>query len=652
MMKGLPMGQLFDNNSQTDVGTSRNLHETVVTAAVLVFLAAVLAACPPPTDVVTTEVDATAEVQVGGETETGTPPDPVKCANFETDGSCGDCTPGSCGPSGRCHPDRGVCVQCVLDDDCGAGVCHPNAFVCVACWADNHCPEGFCDDKSNMCVGCTMDTDCSVGVCNTDIGACVGGCKGDLDCGDDNPCTSDRCDDDNECVYLTQPDGTGCNDGDPCTGDGFCLTGACVAGRQQCCEAPPKCGVFAVLADTDDDGCADTCACEDGTSFNALGDCTPICDPLGVTCPAGSAPADTDSDGCADDCACVDSGCIACSDDSACDDGDACSQDLCVNGICLSVTVPNCGACETSCDCLDIGAPDKFAPNCPLKCATCGNWWGCVEGSCTVTCGAQPAGLATCGCVPVTCEAGGMPTDTTDDGCADACLCADGQVALPGEPCDAGVGKPCVTGCDCIDTTLVSTDACSDQCVGCKAQWACVAGTCQEACGILPLGSSSCSGKELCVATGGTYDDSACGDYYCGDPAECLAVTGGCNCGPGALFDPLHGCAASDLCSNGLPACPPIGCDSAFGGFDQDGDGCNDVCLCSTSTGCASEQLCLKPPAGCSNLGTCVAKPSACLDPGGQGVCTCNGAFYPSACEAHLAGESVATSGVASCPAP
>ncbi len=568
------------------------------------------------------------------------------CVHPREDGSCADCLPGDCGALGVCHPELRVCVQCASDSDCPQGVCHPSALFCVGCWNDSHCPS-VCG-VGNVCAECVEDDHCTLGVCNPRTGGCIGGCKSHNDCSDDNPCTEDICDADHECVYVPLPDGAVCDSPDECLSDAFCIGGQCAASRTSCCPEPPVCGTFAVSVDLDGDGCLDGCVCDDGTASSdpddPSADCVPICSNDAVTCPAGSQPTDLDGDGCEDECECVEPTCVPCDGDSACDDGDPCSEDICVNNVCVSLLVPNCGGCQTSCDCLAIGDPDGFAPPCPLSCETCGNFWGCDGGKCVVTCGAQPAGLGSCACDPVSCAPGTTPSDTDGDACADACLCPDGSISS-----EDGCVKPaatCATGCDCVGLPLVTNDLCTDACAGCKSQWACVKGTCQEVCGLLPPDSSACAGDNLCKATGGTYDPAACGDYVCGTPPDCLAAIGGCDCGPEDVFDPTLGCVKAEDCNAVVAnSCPPLGCQEKLGSVDIDGDGCDDLCVCSETAGCGASQLCVKAPGKCTELGTCATKPDGCVETTNEAVCACDGTTYSSACTAMSAGQSVSYKG-------
>ncbi|MGH1344618.1 MAG: hypothetical protein ACRBN8_23870 [Nannocystales bacterium] len=55
--------------------------------------------------------------------------------------------------------------------------------------------------------------------------------------------------------------------------------------------------------------------------------------------------------------------------------------------------------------------------------------------------------------------------------------------------------------------------------------------------------------QALCESTDGTWDPTACGDYYCGIPNDCEALDPGCDCGPDANFVDGEGCVADDACT-------------------------------------------------------------------------------------------------------
>lgn len=121
--------------------------------------------------------------------------------------SCGGETP-------LCDAARGVCVQCVTNDQCVARelppLCDATSHRCVECVMSSDCDEALplCDTDANTCVECLANTDCQGrGVCD-DTHHCVA-CNSDQDCRDPNMahCDPDThgcvgCDDDRQCSHL------------------------------------------------------------------------------------------------------------------------------------------------------------------------------------------------------------------------------------------------------------------------------------------------------------------------------------------------------------------------------------------------------------------------------------------------------------------
>ncbi len=54
--------------------------------------------------------------------------------------------------------------------------------------------------------------------------------------------------------------------------------------------------------------------------------------------------------------------------------------------------------------------------------------------------------------------------------------------------------------------------------------------------------------QELCEATGGVWDPTACGHYVCGFPQDCQAVIPGCDCGIYDNFEVKVGCFPGAEC--------------------------------------------------------------------------------------------------------
>lgn len=144
-----------------------------------------------------------------------------------------------------CTDDGNLCT----DDVCAEGACtHPNneapcdddEDVCT----DDVCSEGECTHPFNE-APCEDGDLCTEGdVCSE--GACVPG--GDLDCNDENMCSTDSCDPAIGCVYE---DIRGCcNVDEDCAEGEFCEDGMC--------EPIP--------ADTEDDGTTDEGTTDEGTT--------------------------------------------------------------------------------------------------------------------------------------------------------------------------------------------------------------------------------------------------------------------------------------------------------------------------------------------------------------------------------------------------
>jgi len=140
------------------------------------------------------------------------------------------------------------------------------------------------------CVPCSTSDDCIDGdECTTDVCANPGGCQNapadpGTPCGDssDTDCDNpDTCDEAGVCMDNHEPDETSCADGLYCNGEEPCLGGECIGGTEPC---------------MDQDHCDDE----------------------------GNV-------------------CLACIDNSECDDGNECTEDLCVDWECSHAWMPECG---------------------------------------------------------------------------------------------------------------------------------------------------------------------------------------------------------------------------------------------------------------------------------------------------------------------
>jgi len=133
-----------------------------------------------------------------------------------------------------------------------------------------------------------------------------------------------------------------CDDGDPCTIDG-CVDGACV-------NAPVDCA--------DDDPCTiDSC---DPTTGECLHE--------DVVCEDGFV--------------CVEGDCLAtCAENAECDDEDLCTDDACVEGVCVNAQKD----CDDG-DVCTVDACNEATGDCTNLPTVCDDGYACVEGDCVPTC--------------------------------------------------------------------------------------------------------------------------------------------------------------------------------------------------------------------------------------------------------------------------
>ncbi|MBM4354836.1 MAG: hypothetical protein FJ109_13785 [Deltaproteobacteria bacterium] len=293
---------------------------------------------------------------------------PNGCAQENLAGPCSDsntCTVGDQCEAGKCKP--GTAMKCNDLNPCTNDSCDPatgcafvpNEAACNdgnACTAGDTCKAGTCQagavgdpDDSNPCTtdkcnakdGCvfTLNTlPCDDGDACTAGDVCAAGkCSGpkQVSCDDKNSCTQDSCDKLTGCANMPAP-GT-CTDGNVCTKDDACDAGVCKPGVLLDCDDKNPC--------TTDychpvDGCKYVPTqgpCEDGSACT-VGD---TCD-MG-TCKAGTPLACNDGNVCTDDSCDPATGCKYANNTANCDDGSACTTaDKCAAGKCVGGSAPNC----------------------------------------------------------------------------------------------------------------------------------------------------------------------------------------------------------------------------------------------------------------------------------------------------------------------
>jgi hypothetical protein len=164
------------------------------------------------------------EPDMADDEDAGAPMQPAcvtpACENCEADGDCDVesttyfCHPVTASCRLACDPEaplnsrpcpgdercdaRGLCVDCVVDADCGPGplpVCDRTRNVCVECTTGSNCSSELpvCDVEASRCVECVVDRDC---LATGEV--CLPGAQRCVQCRDDADCSS--FDEANRCV--------------------------------------------------------------------------------------------------------------------------------------------------------------------------------------------------------------------------------------------------------------------------------------------------------------------------------------------------------------------------------------------------------------------------------------------------------------------
>jgi len=291
-----------------------------------------------------------------------------------------DCDDGVACTVDTCAPDTETCTRTADDAACDDGAFCNGAEVCdatlgcvdgdaPACDDGLACTVDTCDEDADACANAPDDAACDDGVycdgvevCDTTLG-CVSGDP--VVCDDGFDCTIDVCDEAGQ-TCRTLSDDAACDDGTFCNGAEVCDADAgCVAGEAPTCEDAFDCTTGSCDAeldrcvlDLDHDACADTSFC------NGL----ELCDPT-RGCVAGPPVNCDDGDACTDDLCDEDAGrCLWTIVDA---DGDGVADEACGGSDCdddRPTTYPGadelCDAADQDCD----GLEDEGVLN---TCGTC-----------------------------------------------------------------------------------------------------------------------------------------------------------------------------------------------------------------------------------------------------------------------------------------
>ena len=267
--------------------------------------------------------------------------------NVCTDDSCNEAADACVNANNTPPCDDGL--FCTTGDVCGGGAC---SGASLDCGDENVCTNDSCSEADDVCVNAPNTGPCDDGLFCTTGDICEGGlcASSPLDCGDEDVCTDDSCDDEADaCVNAnnTSP----CDDGLFCTAGDTCEGGECLAPARDC-------GDSNVCTDDSCDEDGDACVnapnvgpCDDGLYCNGVDTCADsTCNHEGNPCPG----TDGDED-CAETCSETDDNCQGNDPNgSVCDDGLYCTTgDACSGGICAALP-RNCNdsnvCTDDSCD--------------------------------------------------------------------------------------------------------------------------------------------------------------------------------------------------------------------------------------------------------------------------------------------------------------
>jgi hypothetical protein len=349
---------------------------------------------------------------------------------------------------------------CESVEECDAGELCVDALCRKPCSAEEPCSgaRDVCDEERGVCVQCLGDADCGESqLCALPQGECQNvECLGDSDCLEGERCAANRCVEDLACV----PNEIGCIDAStafvcaadgseriaaPCRGDQICLGGACRT--QICAPSTATCsGSARIVCDaTGTEASVESCedACSDGgfgCTCSADACVARVCAPGSARC-VGNAAQRCEGQGVGfgalEDCGqdsciagrCLDESCtpgarfcsgqtlLVCQQDGfgfdqttcaeACDGADGVAQ--CAEQICEPLS-QQCANATTLRLCNASGTETALVP-CGASQA-CENG-ACVEQSCVPecgsrTCGPDPVCGTSCGSCDGTCNASGQ----------------------------------------------------------------------------------------------------------------------------------------------------------------------------------------------------------------------------------------------------
>ena len=467
------------------------------------------------------------------------------------------------------------------------------------------------------------------------------GCTTNEECVEANPdlsvCQVALCDSiSGQCVVDDLKNGAPCDDLNPCTGEDSCLDGACVSGENVCqCKEDADCVEFDDL-----NLCNGTLVCLENVCV--------VDDETVIECDTSD-----DTDCLVTSCAPATGICVqsAATDGAPCDDADGCTLgDVCLAGECTSGIPLNCddgNACTS--DLCDPLAGCTSVPLSDVPCSdgnSCTDNDMCIDGICT--------GENTCDCI------GDEDCAAFDDEdlCNGSLVCLESLCQLdetsvvvcePSDsPCKAvscnpldglcetkalANGPPCDDGDMCTQGDICMAGECLGEELLCDDDNPCTDDTCEPDAGCLfaPLTDVSCDDFNACTE-GDFCLDGACvpgSDNVCDCEAdeECTALGDGDLCkGPLVCLDNV--CVVKPdsvvMCDTSLDTqCSKNLCDPENGECVllnlADGTACDDSLLCTQDDACllgkcsgtimvcddanlCTDDVCIEGEGGCKHL--------------------------------------------------
>jgi hypothetical protein len=410
-----------------------------------------------------------------------------QCGQDGCGGSCGTCAAGFACDKGKCICQPQCDGKLCGPDGCGAtcGTCPASQF----CSPDGQCadaPPGCAPSADPGCDGCACEAcvceslaECCqvswelscVAICSISCGGC--GCQPQCagkscgpngcgsvcgSCGAGNVCV------DGTCVCLPSCTGKVCGT-DGCGGTcGTCSAGEkCSMGK---CVCAPQCDG----KECGPDGCGASCGtCPGGKSCTEAG----LCEQAPIACTAQNAS-------------------------QVCNDGQQCTKEVCVGGVCANEALPGGSDCD---DCNPATALDQCAGT------------QCVgsPASCVLTADCAAVQCRSPNCAGGKCIYGNVPDgEACDDGLpfTDPDLCVSGECTGLYASCQPGMPFMCPSKGECFKTTCVNSE-----------------------CQIEPTEGQPCDDGDPCTPT------SKCQGAKCTGTPTPGCVTKKCKCqGPKAIL--------------------------------------------------------------------------------------------------------------------